>query len=105
VHGHFGSAPCFTVYDTEADSFEIINNSNEHHSHGLCHPMGVLDSAKIDAVLCRGMGVRAVQKLNEAGVKAYRTDAETVEQVIACYRSGSVEEITVEKACTQHQCH
>ena len=66
VHGHFGSAQYFTVYDTEKDTVNIIDNTNAHHSHGTCHPIGVLGTGSIDVVVCKGMGSRAVQKLNSS---------------------------------------
>ena len=72
VYGHFGSAPYFTIYDTEKNTVELIDNANQHHSHGMCHPMGSLTGKNIDAVVCGGMGARAVEKLNNSGIKTYR---------------------------------
>jgi len=105
VHGHFGSASYFTIYDTEKDVVEVIDNSNQHHSHGTCQPMSVLSGEKIDAVVCGGMGARAVQKLNEGGIKAYKAVAGTVEEIVKQYEQGGLEEITAENACSQHNCH
>lgn len=105
VHGHFGSTKYFTIYDTQNDTLNVIDNTNAHHSHGTCHPLGVLGEASIDAVVCQGMGARAVQKLNEANVKAYRASGETVEEIIKKYKANELEEITMQNACTQHNCH
>jgi len=105
VYGHFGSAPYFTIYDTEKDSVEIINNADQHHSHGACQPMSALVGKKIDAVVSGGMGARAVQKLNEGGAKAYRAIPGTVADIISQFTKGGLEEITVDNACAQHGCH
>lgn len=105
VYNHFGSAPYFSIYDTEKGTFKIVDNSSAHHSHGMCHPIGVLGVSAIDVVVCQGMGMRAVQKLNEANVKAYRTDGETVADIINKFKAGELEEITLENACAQHGCH
>jgi len=105
VHEHFGSAPYFIIYDTEKETFKAVDNSNAHHSHGMCHPIGVLGVSSLDAVVCRGMGLRAVQKLNEANIKAYRASGETVAEIIRKYKAGGLEEITVQNACAQHGCH
>jgi predicted Fe-Mo cluster-binding NifX family protein len=59
---------------------------------------------KINAVVCGGMGLWAVQKLNEGGIKAYRAIAGTVEEVIKQYEQGKLEEITAGNACDQHHC-
>jgi len=105
VYGHFGSAPYFTIYDTEKDSVEIIDNTNQHHSHGTCHPMGVLTGKNIDAVVCGGMGSRAVQKLNESRIKTYRAIPGTVANIAEQFKKGGLDEITVDNACAQHGCH
>ena len=105
VYGHFGSAPYFTVYDTEKDSVEIIDNGNQHHDHGMCHPMGSLTGKNIDAVVSGGMGARAVQKLNEGGIKAYRASAGTVKDIAEQYKKSGLEEMTPANSCAGHGCH
>jgi len=49
--------------------------------------------------------MRAVQKLNESNIKAYRADGETVAEIIKKQKSNELEEITVQNACAQHGCH
>lgn len=105
VYAHFGSAPYFTIYDSEKDAFEVIANSNQHHAHGTCHPLGMLNDKHIDAVVCSGMGARAVSGFNEGGIKVYRAIGGTVEETIETWKKGSFEEITVENACSEHSCH
>ena len=105
VYGHFGSAPYFTIVDTDKDSAEIISNANQHHSHGMCQPMNALMGKNVDAVVTGGMGSRAVQKLNEGGIKAYRAIPGTVMDIVSQFTKGGLEEITVDNACAQHDCH
>ncbi len=105
VYGHFGSAPYFTIVDTERDSVEIIDNDNQHHSHGMCQPMSALAGKQVDAVVTGGMGARAVQKLNDDGIKTYRAVPGTVADLVSQFTRGGLEEITVQNACAQHGCH
>lgn len=105
VYGHFGSAPYFTIFDTDKENYETINNSNQHHSHGTCHPMTVLGGKDIDVVVCGGMGMRAVQGLNSSGIRVYKADGVTVGEVIKQYKVNKLEEITPKNACAQHGCH
>ena len=105
VYGHFGSAPYFTIYDTENDECEIVDNSNQHHAHGTCHPLKVLDGKTIDAVVCNGMGKRAIEKLNEAGIRVYRASGAKVDEIIEEHHTSDREEITVDNACGHHGCH
>jgi len=105
VYGHFGSAPYFTIVDMVKDSVEIISNANQHHSHGMCQPMDALKGKEVDAVVTGGMGVRAVQKLNEGGIRTYSAIPGTVADIVSQFAKGGLEEITVRNACAQHECH
>ena len=105
VHGHFGSAPFFTIYELDNDSLEVIENTNAHHEHGMCQPLSVLAGVKLAGVVCRGMGAGAVMKLTSAGIVAYKTDARTVGDVVNDYREGRLSRLTVEGACAGHGCH
>lgn len=105
VCAHFGSAPYFTIYDTDKDTFEIISNANQHHEHGTCNPMAALNRKQVDMVVCCGMGARAVQRLAKQGIKVYKVAALMVEEVIAQYKHGRLKEITIEEACSRHTCH
>jgi predicted Fe-Mo cluster-binding NifX family protein len=105
VNAHFGSAPYFLIYDTEEKTFDIIKNTDSRHIHGMCHPLKTLNNKEIGAVVYGGMGARAVQKLGEGGIKAYRAKAGTVEEIIKKYRENTLEEITIDNACTDHNCH
>ena len=105
VFGHFGSAPFFTIYDTDSESVEIITNTNQHHAHGMCQPMAALTGKGITAVVTGGAGAGAIQKLNQAGIKVYRAIPGTVSDVGAQFADGKLEEISAENACAHHDCH
>jgi len=105
VYGHFGSAPFFTIVDSKSGAIEIVDNANQHHAHGMCQPMNALTGKQVDAVVTGGMGARAVQKLNEGGIKAYRALPGTVADIVSQFNQGGLEEITVSNACSQHGCH
>jgi len=107
VNAHFGSALNFLVYDEDKRSFEVIANDNAHHSHGMCHPLSQLRTRDIDVVICGGMGIRAIQKLNEGGIKAFRTEDQnvTAEEILDHFRNDELKEITADSACREHNCH
>lgn len=105
VHAHFGSAPFFTIFDTKKKEVKTINNTNAHHAHGMCHPIGVLGTATIDAVVCQGMGMRAIEKLNATGIRAFRSELGTVAEIIKQYEANALSEMTATNACAGHGCH
>lgn len=80
VYNHFGSAPMFVKVDTDTMAVSVLQNSNQHHAHGMCHPLKALDGHEIDAVVLGGIGAGALAKLNAAGIAVYRAAAPTVKE-------------------------
>lgn len=105
VFGHFGSAPFFALFDTETKVVSIVNNSLGEHEHGQCMPVDAISKTGAEAVLCKGMGMRAANLLIEAGIKPYIVDAETVSGAIACYKTQNVKLLDSSVACQHHDCH
>jgi predicted Fe-Mo cluster-binding NifX family protein len=105
VFGHFGSAPFFAVFDTESQSVVLVNNNESEHEHGSCMPVDALRKLKAEAVLCKGMSMRAANLLIEAGIKPYLVDAETVADAINAYKSMNVKLLDARNACQGHDCH
>lgn len=103
--GHFGSAPYFTIYDSQTGVCETVDNTGRDHEHGMCHPMDSLQSKGIDCVVCRGLGRRALEKLNSSGIRVLRTDGLTVRDVVEDFSAEKLAEINAENACQEHKCH
>lgn len=105
VFNHFGSATCFTIYDTKTKELEVIENDNQHHTHGTCQPLSAIAGYDVDVVLTSGMGRRAVELMNQGGVKVYLLEGETVEEAVQKFTAGELRELTVNDACGGHGCH
>lgn len=105
VHDHFGSAGYFTIYDTESKNVQVIENDNSHHAHGACQPLGKISGFGVNAVLTSGMGQRAVQLLNQGGVKVYLLAGDTVQEAVDKFIANELRELTIDNACGGHGCH
>jgi predicted Fe-Mo cluster-binding NifX family protein len=105
VSDHFGSAPFFTLINTNDGAVTILENRTAHHDHGTCHPMTQLARHHIDCVVCAGMGRRAVETLNGEGIKTYLADGKTVSEIVAQMQSGGLTEIDPRQACRGHAQH
>lgn len=105
VYGHFGSAPYFTIYDTDSHTIDIVENGNSHHEHGTCNPVAAIQGKAIDMIVTGGMGARAVMMLNAKGIKVFRAVPGTVAQTIMHCTANKLEELTEKSACAAHGCH
>ncbi|NQT27183.1 diguanylate cyclase [candidate division KSB1 bacterium] len=102
VFGHFGSAPLFVVFDSEAKSIDTINNQDLGHEHGMCNPLQALDGKMVDALVVGGIGAGAINKLNQMGIKVYRALKGTVQDNVTAFENSTITEMTVEHACSGH---
>jgi len=100
--GHFGSAPFFTLVDTDTGEIEVVANSNPHHRHGTCHPMRQLRDRGLDAVVCRGLGRRALAVLEGAGVDVMVASEGNVTDILVAVQEGALQPLTADEACRGH---
>jgi predicted Fe-Mo cluster-binding NifX family protein len=98
--GHLGRAPFLTLVDT--DSGEVAVLANAPHGEGHCHPTGPLVGRGVEAVLCSGVGRRAVAALEGAGIRVLVTDAQHVDEAVRALRDGAVRVLGVGEACGGH---
>jgi predicted Fe-Mo cluster-binding NifX family protein len=102
VCAHFGSAPGFMLVDIDSGSCRAIPNGNQHHGHGMCMPLQSLQGESFDAMVVGGIGMGALNKLSAAGIRVYRSQHATVGEVVAAFKTGSLELMQPGMACAQH---
>ena len=85
IFQHFGHTEQFKIYDIEDGKIinsEVIDTNGQ--GHGAL--AGVLGGAKVDALICGGIGMGAQMALAEAGIKLYggvQGDADEAAQALA----------------------
>lgn len=102
VYGHFGSAPCFALYDVKSGDLTFVKNDNDHHAHGTCNPMRQLVSMGADCLVTGGIGRRAVEMLQQAGIKVYKADGISVRDVIMALAEDRLQVLDPASACGGH---
>lgn len=99
LSSHFGKAPFYTVVDTDSWEIEVIPNGNTHHAHGHCNPVGSLRDARVEAVLCAGLGRNALARWLEAGVPVYLSGHVEVDGTLRSFLAGDLQAMTSLEAC------
>jgi len=99
---HFGSAPCFTFYEVASGRIDVLANAGASHAHGACDPTGHVRARDAGAVVCRGLGRRALERLAGIGVDVYVTDETTVRRAIEAYTLGGLVPMRASEACGGH---
>lgn len=102
VFNHFGSAPHFVLYDTEAKTVTPLINQDLNHVHGQCSPIKALDGNIVDAVIVGGIGRGAINKLNSMGIRVYKSQGGSIEGNVASFEKQELVEMKPEDACGGH---
>ncbi|RJO67223.1 MAG: diguanylate cyclase [Myxococcales bacterium] len=102
VYGHFGSAPVFLVVDTETLACQAIVNTDQHHAHGMCHPLKAIGSVQVDGVVVGGIGMGALTKLNASGVRVFQSPFATVRETAEAMKQNKLAEFDATHACGGH---
>ncbi len=96
---HFGSTPCFTFVDTVSGAIEIVEHDRDHHAHGRCDPAAAIGSADARVVVCRGLGRRALERLQALGVQVFVTRETIARRALEAHAAGCVSAMTDDLAC------
>lgn len=105
VCDHFGCAPWFTVFDSVSRECTVFSNGDQYlDENGRCNPQAALRGHAIDAVVCRGLGRRALLSLHEMGISVFKIEAGEVAEAIAEFEGGKAEKMSAAdvKSCPNH---
>jgi predicted Fe-Mo cluster-binding NifX family protein len=104
---HFGSAPYFTFVDSESGATEVIPNHHAEHTAGSCDAARTIAGYGVDAVLCLGLGRRALANLGAAGIPVFFADVGTVSGAVEAFTAGRLRRMDAQSACAggfHHHC-
>jgi predicted Fe-Mo cluster-binding NifX family protein len=101
VGEHFGRVPTYTVFDTETNEVQVIENTSEHMG-GTGYPPDLLANAGVNVMVCGGLGRKAIMMFEEMGIMVYIGAQGTVKEAIQMWKDGQLQPATDENACAQH---
>jgi len=104
VGEHFGRVPAYTIYNTETDQVEIVQNDSEHMG-GTGLPGEILANLGIDVLLCSGLGRRAIGILNTNGIEVCIGISGTAREAIESWKGGKLSRASEGDACQEHAFH
>ena len=87
VGEHFGRVPTYTIVDTETKEVNIIDNTSEH-TGGSGYPPDIIAKTGTDAMLCSGLGRRAVAMFEDLGIMVYVGANGTVRDALLMWKEG-----------------
>lgn len=101
---HFGRSPTFTIYDTEKEDVNVIENQSKHRG-GKGNPPELLAEEDVDVMICSNLGRKAVNLFEDLGIHVYCGAGGTVQEAIEAWENDELEEATVAEACDEGRHH
>ncbi|MFX0151360.1 MAG: NifB/NifX family molybdenum-iron cluster-binding protein [Candidatus Hodarchaeota archaeon] len=99
---HFGRVPNYTIFDDSSNEVEIIENTSSHRG-GTKLPAELLREHNVDVMICGGIGRRAIQLFEQAGVEIYIGAQGAVRDAIEQFKQKKLTMATDKDACQQHK--
>jgi len=102
VSQHFGSALRYLIVDTRTGACRSIANEHRRGGRGMCQPLAAVRREPIDGVVVGDIGRRALQRLEDDGIRVFRAVPATVKETVAALEAGRLDAVTPADACAGH---
>ncbi|MBS3749793.1 MAG: NifB/NifX family molybdenum-iron cluster-binding protein [Candidatus Thermoplasmatota archaeon] len=101
VGQHFGRVTHYTIVDLDTDDVNVIPNTS-HHMGGTVEPPELLKKEGVCAMLCSGLGRRAINLFEQMGIDVYVGASGKVRDAVTAYKQGNLQQATMADGCQEH---
>src|SRR4030043_196273 len=93
------SRQTFVIVETDTSKITTVNNKDQEHAQGACNPLKKLNNEHVDAIVVGGIGMGALNVLNQSGIKVFQAQAPTGRGSLDLLKKGSLPEFTSQNTC------
>ena len=101
VGEHFGRVPTYTIVNLDTDEVKVVPNIS-HHMGGQGNPPEIMVREGVNAMICHGLGRRAIAMFEEFGIDVYIGASGTVKDAVEAFKQGTLQKASEGDACEQH---
>lgn len=98
VAEHFGRCNTYTFLDENGKVIKIIENTSEHMG-GAGLPPELMKKHGANILLCKGLGLRALELCTQLGIDVYVCQAKTVKEIFELWKNGKIKKASLQDAC------
>jgi predicted Fe-Mo cluster-binding NifX family protein len=99
VAEHFGRCRYYFFLDEKGELIKVVENTSEHMG-GSGLPPELMKKHGADALLCKGLGIRALNLCSELGIEVFVAQAETVNEMFKLWKKGGLKPASSNDACS-----
>lgn len=101
VADHFGRCKTYTFLDESGKLLKIIDNTSEHMGgQGLPPELMKKNGAKV--LLCKDLGLRALNLCGELGIEVYVGQAKTIKEFFEMWKDDKIKKASSGDVCKEH---
>ena len=101
VGEHFGRVPTYTIINLDNNKVKVVPNTS-HHAGGQGNPPEIMAKEGVNAMVCQGLGRRAIALFEELGIDVYIGASGTVQDAISAFKEGKLQKADTSDACGRH---
>ena len=101
VGEHFGRVPTYTIIDLDTNEVKVVPNVS-HHMGGQGNPPEIMAREGVNAMVCQGLGRRAIALFDDLGIDVYIGASGTVKDAVEAFRQNLLQKATTDSACQRH---
>ncbi len=101
VGAHFGRVPTYTIVDLESNDVKVVPNTS-HHMGGSGDPPEIMKKEGVCAMVCQGLGRRAISLFEQIGIDVYIGATGTVKDAVDAFKNDKLQKANEGNACQQH---
>ena len=101
VGEHFGRVPTYTIVDLETNNVKVVPNVS-HHMGGHGDPPEIMAREEVNAMICQGLGRRAISMFEGFGITVYIGAVGTVRDAVEAFKQSRFQKATSDDACGRH---
>lgn len=102
VAEHFGRCDTYTFLDEKGNIIEIIANTSEHMG-GTGLPPELMKKHEANILLCKGLGIRALNLCKQLKIDVYVCQTETVKEIFEMWKNNKIKKASSDDACLEHK--
>lgn len=99
---HFGRCNTYTFLGENGKVIETIDNTSEHMG-GTGLPPELMKKHGANVLLCKGLGLRALNLCKEFGIDVYTCEAGTVKEIFELWKNKKIKKSDFDDVCEEHK--
>lgn len=102
IADHFGRCQTYTFLNGKGEVIKIIDNTSEHMG-GAGLPPELMKKHEADILLCKGLGMRALNLCKELGIDVYVCQVKTCGEIFKMWKNNKLKKAGIEDVCDEHK--